>query len=697
MSSVAAAVTIGLDDSTTGALWLYGSDEDVGGELRQYNAADADGTSEYWKWQSEETAGNSKMVFGTNIATFAVFTDLAGVDLYHAGTRIFSTTATGIELDDGTGNATIGFSSDILVINNTVTNGVIQFYMDDNTGNNELVLVLDTDSGHDFYVKESLGLKIVQTGVWIMGGSQTVYTILDQTGANFLIDNTEAGGTITLQGEKAATGNSTMLVGNPDGAAELYYAGTKVFETTATGIQVASSGKIKLTESGSDLYLDNVNAGQTINIRQQNAADDSLESVLTATADGSVALYFNGNNKLETFGQGVYIVSSMTLYNDGSGDVQIKNTFDGGTIKLTGEVATDSEKTLAIFDPAGAAELYHAGVKVIETAADGLLCALAGSVITLPSGGNLSIKDADGDNLAIFIANAETRLYHNNSLAFQTTNTGGYFSDGTNTLTAVLGAECYFQSSNHGGTVGLKGENLATGAVKDLFKADPDGAAELYYAGNKELETRSDGIKIDTYLEVYRSGGDYILDNVFAGGTLILRAEKAATGDSNLFVGDPDGAAELYYAGVKKFETAADGVIVSGNIQIQNPPTDDTASGITIVNDIDVNTVGIGGLLHMVADGSFDDADADAEATCSGLLALATTASLGSQVVLLQGTFQDAGTWNWTPGAILYASTTVGQMTETKPSGSGDIVRIVGYAITADVIYFDPDKTYIEV
>ena len=53
------------------------------------------------------------------------------------------------------------------------------------------------------------------------------------------------------------------------------------------------------------------------------------------------------------------------------------------------------------------------------------------------------------------------------------------------------------------------------------------------------------------------------------------------------------------------------------------------------------------------------------------------------------------------PGLPLYISTTAGHFDFTAPSGSGDIVRIVGYAIDEDggdvLVYFDPDKTYIEI
>jgi hypothetical protein len=51
--------------------------------------------------------------------------------------------------------------------------------------------------------------------------------------------------------------------------------------------------------------------------------------------------------------------------------------------------------------------------------------------------------------------------------------------------------------------------------------------------------------------------------------------------------------------------------------------------------------------------------------------------------------------WSWSEGDI-YVDTTSGTMTQTAPSGTGEFVQIVGYALTATSIFFDPDKTVIE-
>ena len=51
-----------------------------------------------------------------------------------------------------------------------------------------------------------------------------------------------------------------------------------------------------------------------------------------------------------------------------------------------------------------------------------------------------------------------------------------------------------------------------------------------------------------------------------------------------------------------------------------------------------------------------------------------------------------------TTGAIQYLSDdTAGSIEETATTDSGEIVRIMGYALSTTILYFNPDKTYIEV
>ena len=89
--------------------------------------------------------------------------------------------------------------------------------------------------------------------------------------------------------------------------------------------------------------------------------------------------------------------------------------------------------------------------------------------------------------------------------------------------------------------------------------------------------------------------------------------------------------------------------------------------------------------------------DSDAIGTMPVIgIAPAAISDTATGTILLQGFIRD-DTWNWTLGGILYASTTAGAMTHTAPTGTGDFVQAVGIALSADVVYFNPSLTLVEV
>lgn len=154
-----------------------------------------------------------------------------------------------------------------------------------------------------------------------------------------------------------------------------------------------------------------------------------------------------------------------------------------------------------------------------------------------------------------------------------------------------------------------------------------------------------------------------------------------------------------YNSGSDYFEIVfSKGVITDGTadqlILDPTPNADQTGNGIKATKTVDSNATGIGALLYLASDGNYDEADASASTTmpCS---ALALESSTGSKQILKEGYFRD-DSWSWTPGAILYVSTTTGAITATAPNGSGDQIQPIGTAESATVIYFNPDLTVLE-
>jgi hypothetical protein len=63
--------------------------------------------------------------------------------------------------------------------------------------------------------------------------------------------------------------------------------------------------------------------------------------------------------------------------------------------------------------------------------------------------------------------------------------------------------------------------------------------------------------------------------------------------------------------------------------------------------------------------------------------------------MLIRGYFKNTA-WSFTIGAPVYLSVNPGGLSSTQPTATGDIVRVVGYAIAADEIYFNPSQDWIE-
>jgi hypothetical protein len=110
-------------------------------------------------------------------------------------------------------------------------------------------------------------------------------------------------------------------------------------------------------------------------------------------------------------------------------------------------------------------------------------------------------------------------------------------------------------------------------------------------------------------------------------------------------------------------------------------------------------TQAFGDLVYLaVADSRWELADADASAT-AGPVALAMVVVAGTDgascTLLLQGVIRaDAKFPTMTVGATQYVGETAGAIQGTIPTGADNIIRTVGYALTADALYFNPSTDW---
>ena len=128
----------------------------------------------------------------------------------------------------------------------------------------------------------------------------------------------------------------------------------------------------------------------------------------------------------------------------------------------------------------------------------------------------------------------------------------------------------------------------------------------------------------------------------------------------------------------------------------EDPPSNLTVSAITSLVYVDDAGTAFGDVLKMASDSRYDRAQANAEATLPALV-MALEAGNGSSHSVLHSGYVRNDAWNWTPGSLLYVHpTSAGDITQSKPTTSGQFIQVIGYAVTADVIHFNPEKLYAE-
>ena len=127
------------------------------------------------------------------------------------------------------------------------------------------------------------------------------------------------------------------------------------------------------------------------------------------------------------------------------------------------------------------------------------------------------------------------------------------------------------------------------------------------------------------------------------------------------------------------------------------PNTDHTANGPQTSILASGYSSTIMDLVYLGSSSKWLEADADATGTSINLLGIALEAKTDTQAmnVALPGSFVRDDSWAWTSGVPLYVGLENGAITATKPTGSGDVVRTVGFAVTADVIFFNPSSDYV--
>lgn len=456
-------------------------------------------------------------------------------------------------------------------------------------GSEEKTAVFTPQGSAKLYYDNSLKLETTTTGVNVTGDVITTGDVRVPDG-EFLSSGNSNDLTITNTGVEALitnyTGNFTIQNLSDDndiifksddgsGGLETYFyldGSTKLnrFPVNARWddnirAEFGSGGDLDIYHDGTDSYIDN-NGGDLYIMQQANDKDISFQS---DNGSGGTTEYFrvDGGATLTRFEKNARFTDSVLLELGTSGDLQIFHNstdsfIDNHTGNLTirnrtddGDIVFQSDdgvgglteyfkidgssekneffKSLFLFDNvkiqlgnAGDLEIYHDGSSsFINDSGTGDLRILTSRLVLN--------NPADNENMLRAVENGAVELFYNNVKKLETTSTGV-------TITGVVVADGLDMGDSEQIRLGNSQDLLifhdgANSYIKDT------GAGNLFIQASNSLNLRS-------------SDGEWYMDGI------------------------ANGAVNLYYNNVKKFETTSTGISVTGDI--------DSTGNLTITNTL---------------------------------------------------------------------------------------------------------------
>jgi hypothetical protein len=138
----------------------------------------------------------------------------------------------------------------------------------------------------------------------------------------------------------------------------------------------------------------------------------------------------------------------------------------------------------------------------------------------------------------------------------------------------------------------------------------------------------------------------------------------------------------------------------TGTVSAYAPPASDgTASGEIAFFGTGTGLTA-GNVYYLSSTFTWTATNATSTVNSLGMLAVAMGATVGNGM-LVRGYARYSSNTSYssmaTTGSILYVAKTNGGFTGLAPSGTGNVVRIIGYTVKdSTTIYFNPDNTWVE-
>jgi len=413
--------------------------------------------------------------------------------------------------------------------------------------------------------------------------------------------------------------NKQSIVCKNDGGVELYHNNSKKFETTSSGVTISGANATGTAIKGS---LSLQNEGGTQNIVHLPATGklrfaDNKKATFGNSDD--LQIYHDGtNSRIHNTNAGAIIIRNEVQDadisiegNDGGSNIAMLHldASESGNATFTGNIKLTDTKKINL-GQSNDLSLTHT---FINNSFNGVINNATNALFIESDG--ITIRDKSGEGGEVYaqmVKNGAVSLRYDNNLKFQTTSTGvtvtgQIISDGLHMGDSEMiklgssndlliyhnGSDSYVQDDGTGklvlSTNGARIDLYDNTNAATLARFITGGSVELYEAGNKKFETRSNGIQVTGYtysdgvtigngtsekylagdsnqLQMYHTGGGgngYINNGT---GTLLIGGPVVSfTNQANnafLIRAVDGGTAELYYNGSKKLETTSEGVLI---------------------------------------------------------------------------------------------------------------------------------------
>lgn len=387
------------------------------------------------------------------------------------------------------------------------------------------------------------------------------------------------------------------------------------------------------------------------------------------------------------------LLNDNHVYNNAS-----HNLYTNASVQVQGGVysgATGAGHN-GIYLDTGASDSFISGAYIYDNADNGIL--------TNTSVTGVEIKGCYFDNIAgssqgraLYEVTGPTRLIGNRIT--NQSNEDYHFTSGS----SVFSDEVPTSVSGNAGTA------TALATARAIYGNNFDGTAALTqiiastYGGTGNGFTKFTGPTTSEKTFTLPDASSTLLYSGGALGTPSSGTVTNLTGTASININGTVGATTPTTA---TFTTATinTGVALAENASVMLDPAgsaDGKYSGITVTGTGGA-TIAFGDLVTLDKDDSrweLVDISVAAAATgdARGVIGVAVTSSTDGNpiTVLLHGIVRaDANFPTLTIGAPVYASTT-GDVVVTQPTTTDHIIRIVGFGLTADEMYFNPDNSYI--